>query len=196
MATLGVVGAMHAGALAVPVNAAVVKGQSLKAANKGIFYGVRSAAGRVVSVRAVQTPVSKPNLPETDAAPAVDWSIDSWKTKTALQMPIYEDLEELEKVEKSLSEFPPLVFAGEARNLEERLAEAARGNAFLLQGGDCAESFKEFKADNIRDTFRVLLQMGVVLMFGGQMPVVKVCEDSPFSSTLSLSVASRVKVFS
>lgn len=75
---------------------------------------------------------------------------------------------------KSLEEFPPLVFAGEARSLEEKLGEAALGRAFLLQGGDCAESFKEFNANNIRDTFRVLLQMGVVLMFGGQMPVVKV----------------------
>lgn len=66
------------------------------------------------------------------------------------------------------------MFAGEARSLEERLGQAALGNAFLLQGGDCAESFKEFNANNIRDTFRVLLQMSVVLMFGGQMPVIKV----------------------
>lgn len=66
------------------------------------------------------------------------------------------------------------MFAGEARSLEERLAQAAVGKAFLLQGGDCAESFKEFNANNIRDTFRVLLQMSVVLMFGGQMPVIKV----------------------
>lgn len=73
-----------------------------------------------------------------------------------------------------LEEFPPLVFAGEAKSLEERLADAALGRAFLLQGGDCAESFKEFNATNIRDTFRVMLQMGVVLMFGGQLPVVKV----------------------
>lgn len=67
------------------------------------------------------------------------------------------------------------MFAGEARHLEEKLADAAVGRAFLLQGGDCAESFKEFNANNIRDTFRVLLQMGVVLMFGGQVPVIKVC---------------------
>ena len=66
------------------------------------------------------------------------------------------------------------MFAGEARSLEEKLAQAAMGNAFLLQGGDCAESFKEFNANNIRDTFRVILQMSVVLMFGGQMPVIKV----------------------
>ncbi|GKE40913.1 phospho-2-dehydro-3-deoxyheptonate aldolase 2, chloroplastic-like protein, partial [Tanacetum coccineum] len=74
---------------------------------------------------------------------------------------------------KILESYPPIVFAGECRKLEERLGEAARGDAFLLQGGDCAESFKEFKTDNIRDTFRLLLQMSVVLMFGGQMPVIK-----------------------
>lgn len=80
----------------------------------------------------------------------------------------------LESVVNTLASFPPIVFAGEARILEEKLGQAALGNAFLLQGGDCAESFKEFSANNIRDTFRVLLQMGVVLMFGGQMPIIKV----------------------
>lgn len=102
------------------------------------------------------------------------WSLDSWKSKKALQLPEYPNHEELESVLGALDAFPPLVFAGEARNLEERLGEAAMGNAFLLQGGDCAESFKEFNANNIRDTFRILLQMGAVLMFGGQMPVIKV----------------------
>ncbi|KAI5080755.1 hypothetical protein GOP47_0003938 [Adiantum capillus-veneris] len=102
------------------------------------------------------------------------WSVDSWKQKQALQLPTYPDAQELGRVLKSLEEYPPLVFAGEARNLEERLGEAALGEAFLLQGGDCAESFKEFNAVNIRDTFRVLLQMGAVLMFGGQLPVIKV----------------------
>lgn len=77
------------------------------------------------------------------------------------------------------------MFAGEARNLEERLAQAALGEAFLLQGGDCAESFKEFSADNIRDTFRVLLQMGIVLTYGAQIPVIKVR-----SGSLSLSFVS------
>jgi len=103
-----------------------------------------------------------------------DWSASSWRNKVALQQPNYPDAEKLAEVEKTLANLPPLVFAGEARSLEERLAEAAMGRAFLLQGGDCAESFKEFKSDNIRDTFRVLLQMSAVLMFGGQMPVVKV----------------------
>lgn len=102
------------------------------------------------------------------------WTVDSWRTKKALQLPEYPDQEELDSVLRTLDTFPPIVFAGEARSLEERLAEASMGNAFLLQGGDCAESFKEFNANNIRDTFRILLQMGAVLMFGGQMPVVKV----------------------
>ncbi|KAK1304410.1 hypothetical protein QJS10_CPB11g00236 [Acorus calamus] len=101
------------------------------------------------------------------------WSVDSWKTKRAFQIPIYPNKEALESVLRTISSFPPLVFAGEARKLEERLAEAAMGRAFLLQGGDCAESFKEFNANNIRDTFRVLLQMGVVLTYGGQMPIIK-----------------------
>ncbi|KAG5250999.1 PHOSPHO-2-DEHYDRO-3-DEOXYHEPTONATE ALDOLASE [Salix viminalis] len=102
------------------------------------------------------------------------WTVESWKSKKALQLPEYPNKEDLESVLKTLDAFPPIVFAGEARYLEERLAEAAMGNAFLLQGGDCAESFKEFNANNIRDTFRILLQMGAVLMFGGQMPVIKV----------------------
>lgn len=102
------------------------------------------------------------------------WSLENWKSKKALQLPEYPNQEELESVLRTIESFPPIVFAGEARSLEERLAEAATGNAFLLQGGDCAESFKEFNANNIRDTFRILLQMGAVLMFGGQMPVIKV----------------------
>ncbi|KAM3283122.1 phospho-2-dehydro-3-deoxyheptonate aldolase 2, chloroplastic [Capsicum chacoense] len=102
------------------------------------------------------------------------WNLDSWKSKKALQLPEYPDEKELESVLKTLESNPPLVFAGEARSLEEKLGEAALGKAFLLQGGDCAESFKEFNANNIRDTFRILLQMSVVLMFGGQVPVIKV----------------------
>ena len=102
------------------------------------------------------------------------WSPSSWTQKTAFQLPQYPDPEELLSVLATLQTYPPLVFAGESRRLEDRLAEAAMGRAFLLQGGDCAESFKEFNANNIRDTFRVILQMAVVLMFGGQLPVVKV----------------------
>ncbi|KAJ8492309.1 hypothetical protein OPV22_014030 [Ensete ventricosum] len=102
------------------------------------------------------------------------WVVDSWKAKKALQLPEYPDENELTEVLQTIESFPPIVFAGEARHLEERLADAAVGRAFLLQGGDCAESFKEFNANNIRDTFRVLLQMGAVLTFGGQMPVIRV----------------------
>ncbi|KAG5031266.1 hypothetical protein JHK85_015248 [Glycine max] len=110
----------------------------------------------------------------TDKKCEAKWVVDSWKSKKALQLPEYPEQEKLQSVLKSLEAFPPIVFAGEARNLEERLAQASMGNAFLLQGGDCAESFKEFHANNIRDTFRLLLQMSVVTMFGAQVPVIKV----------------------
>ncbi|XP_062195667.1 phospho-2-dehydro-3-deoxyheptonate aldolase 2, chloroplastic-like [Phragmites australis] len=106
--------------------------------------------------------------------PPSQWAVGSWRDRPALQQPEYPNKGELDEVLRTVEAFPPIVFAGEARTLEERLAEAAVGRAFLLQGGDCAESFKEFNANNIRDTFRVLLQMSVVLMFGGQVPVVKV----------------------
>lgn len=119
---------------------------------------------------------SKQPPPSTATIPS-RWTLESWKTKKALQLPEYPDQAALESVLKTLETFPPIVFAGEARSLEEKLGQAAMGNAFLLQGGDCAESFKEFNANNIRDTFRVLLQMGVVLMFGSQMPVIKVFDS-------------------
>jgi len=102
------------------------------------------------------------------------WSPESWRTKPIVQVPEYPDAKALADVEARLAEFPPLVFAGEARALKRRLAEVAAGKAFLLQGGDCAESFLEHKADNIRDFFRVFLQMAVVLTFAGGSPVVKV----------------------
>ncbi|MFN3262816.1 MAG: class II 3-deoxy-7-phosphoheptulonate synthase [Pikeienuella sp.] len=102
------------------------------------------------------------------------WTRDSWRARPALQMPSYPDAAALSAVEAKLAKYPPLVFAGEVRALRARLAEVAKGDAFLLQGGDCAESFAEFTADNIRDTFRVLLQMAVVLTFAAKRPVVKV----------------------
>jgi 3-deoxy-7-phosphoheptulonate synthase len=105
---------------------------------------------------------------------ATDWTPASWRTRRAAQMPDYPDAAALARVEAQLSRYPPLVFAGEARNLQKQLAEVCAGRAFLLQGGDCAESFAEFHPDNIRDTLRVLLQMAVVLTFGAAMPVVKV----------------------
>jgi 3-deoxy-7-phosphoheptulonate synthase len=103
-----------------------------------------------------------------------NWSPESWRAKPIHQVPTYPDADKLAQVEESLRNFPPLVFAGEARRLKESLADVAEGKAFLLQGGDCAESFQEFRANNIRDTFRVLLQMAVVLTYGAAMPVVKV----------------------
>ncbi|HEX7075025.1 MAG TPA: 3-deoxy-7-phosphoheptulonate synthase class II [Hyphomicrobiaceae bacterium] len=102
------------------------------------------------------------------------WSPDSWRSKPIVQVPDYPDSAALSEVEAKLATFPPLVFAGEARQLKKELAEVAAGNAFLLQGGDCAESFAEHRADNIRDFFRVFLQMAVVLTYAGGSPVVKV----------------------
>ena len=103
------------------------------------------------------------------------WTPSSWRAKPAKHLPTdYPDMAALDRVEQTLRAYPPLVFAGEARSLKAKLAEVSAGRAFLLQGGDCAESFKEFSADNIRDTFRVLLQMAVVLTFAGGKPVVKV----------------------
>jgi 3-deoxy-7-phosphoheptulonate synthase len=102
------------------------------------------------------------------------WAPDSWRTKPVSQVPDYPDAARLQSVEERLKGYPPLVFAGEARRLQEALGNVAEGKAFLLQGGDCAESFAEFSANNIRDTFRVLLQMAVVLTFGAALPVVKV----------------------
>ncbi|MCP5433595.1 MAG: 3-deoxy-7-phosphoheptulonate synthase class II [Alphaproteobacteria bacterium] len=102
------------------------------------------------------------------------WSPTSWRELPIVQVPDYPDDAALGEVERTLRSYPPLVFAGEARSLKAKLADVAAGKAFLLQGGDCAESFAEFSADNIRDTFRVLLQMAAVLTYAGGMPVVKV----------------------
>lgn len=102
------------------------------------------------------------------------YSPNSWRDRPADQMPQYPNGAELERIEKRLATFPPLVFEGETRRLKHRLSEVALGRAFLLQGGDCAESFNEFSASTIRDTFRVLLQMAIVLTFGAKKPVVKV----------------------
>ncbi|HEX3413890.1 MAG TPA: 3-deoxy-7-phosphoheptulonate synthase class II [Stellaceae bacterium] len=111
----------------------------------------------------------------TSAASAASngWSPDSWRGLPIRQVPGYSDEAGLARVEETLRRFPPLVFAGEARRLKERLAAVAAGKAFLLQGGDCAESFAEFHPNNIRDMFKVLLQMAVVLTFGAGCPVVK-----------------------
>ena len=102
------------------------------------------------------------------------WNPSSWREKPILQQPTYPDSQKLEAVLKELKNYPPLVFAGEARSLKEQLANVSQGKAFLLQGGDCAESFSEFHADNIRDTFKALMQMAVVMTYAGGVPVVKV----------------------
>ncbi len=105
---------------------------------------------------------------------AQDWNPASWRNKPILQVPEYPDQAKLADTEARLSKFPPLVFAGEARALKNNLAKVANGEAFLLQGGDCAEAFAEHEGDNIRDFFRAFLQMSVVLTYGAQSPVVKV----------------------
>jgi 3-deoxy-7-phosphoheptulonate synthase len=102
------------------------------------------------------------------------WTKSTWRTRPRIQMPDYPDQAALHAVEGQLAKYPPLVFAGEVRALKRKLGAAAKGEAFLLQGGDCAESFSEFTADGIRDTFKVLLQMAIVLTYGAKVPVVKV----------------------
>ncbi|MEN8917042.1 MAG: 3-deoxy-7-phosphoheptulonate synthase, partial [Octadecabacter sp.] len=103
-----------------------------------------------------------------------DWKKSDWRNKPRVQMPDYTDAAALAAVEEKLGSYPPLVFAGEARRLRDHLAAVSRGEAFLLQGGDCAESFAAFNADQIRDTFKVMLQMAMVLTYGAKVPVVKV----------------------
>jgi 3-deoxy-7-phosphoheptulonate synthase len=107
------------------------------------------------------------------AASSTVWTPESWRRQPAAQMPTYPDPARLAEYERKLHRYPPLVFAGEVRRLKAALANAADGRAFVLQGGDCAESFGDFTANIIRDSFRVLLQMAVVLTFGASMPVVK-----------------------
>jgi len=109
-----------------------------------------------------------------NATTAGAWTPESWRTLPIRQVPTYPDEAKLAATERRVGRYPPLVFAGEARRLKAQLALAAEGRAFVLQGGDCAESFTDFTANTIRDTFRVLLQMAVVLTFGASLPVVKI----------------------
>ena len=102
------------------------------------------------------------------------WSLNSWRNYPVKHIPKYEDEKELAMVLKKVSSFPPLVFAGETRALKKSLAQVSEGKAFLLQGGDCAESFAEFNPDNIRDTFKVILQISLVLTYSASLPVVKI----------------------
>lgn len=160
--------------------ASLASGQ-LKALSSKSFIAqslpLRSPIARATSAQAPSATrcvqAAEPSVKSASTPPA-PWSPSSWQTKKAWKQPEYPDNDKLAAALEELERSPPLVFAGEARVLEQKLSEAALGKAFLLQGGDCAESFKEFRADNIRDTFRVILQMAVVLTFGGQMPVIKV----------------------
>ena len=105
---------------------------------------------------------------------ASNWTPGSWRNKPILQVPTYTDPQALERTEAQLGELPPLVTAGEVKKLRAALAKAVTGEAFLLQGGDCAEAFGEFNTNHIRDTFKLILQMAVSLTFGAQVPVIKV----------------------
>ncbi len=113
-------------------------------------------------------------MPQPMQHAATPWTPDSWRRRPAAQLPVYDDLDVLTQVEQRLGNSPPLVFAGEIRTLRQQLAEVAAGRAFLLQGGDCAESFAEFRDHAITDTFRVLLQIAVILTFAAACPVIKV----------------------
>ena len=104
----------------------------------------------------------------------MSWTPSSWRNFPIKQQPTYQDQETLKKIETELSSYPPLIFAGEARNLKSKLAAAGRGEAFLLQGGDCAESFADFNAETIKNLFKLMLQMNMVLMYSTGKPVVKV----------------------
>ena len=109
----------------------------------------------------------------TATQPTATWTPNTWRDRPIRQAPTYPDAEKLNEMERKIGKYPPLVFAGEARRLKEQLARVSEGKAFVLQGGDCAESFSDFTANIIRDQFRVLLQMAVVLTFGASVPVVK-----------------------
>ena len=129
-----------------------------------------------------------------------EWAPTSWRSRPVEQQPEWPDDHALEQSLKVLSTLPPLVFAGEARGLRRSLAEVAEGRAFLLQAGDCAESFYDFTADSIRDKLKVILQMAVVLTYGGGVPVVKVGRIAgqfakPRSSPYEVVAGERLPVF-
>lgn len=102
------------------------------------------------------------------------WTVDSWKSFPAEQLPDWGDAKRLDKVHQELATYPPLVFAGEVRSLTRELSDVAQGKGFLLQGGDCAETFTDFTADHIRDKLKIILQMSAILTYGAGMRVVKV----------------------
>ena len=152
-------------------NRRALRGSTL-AAHRTSRRQVREATKR--DSRKIRCVAEPPALPfEENSKHLESWSPSSWRNKTALQQPEYPDEAAVRRVFDQMCKVPPLVFAGEARTLQRQLAKAAVGEAFVLQGGDCAESFDDFSANHIRDTFRVLLQMSVVLTFAGGMPIVK-----------------------
>ena len=153
---------------------AVMKIKALADENLLMVPDHAAFTGQPIFTSPSATGAGQPNPTKTGATMSQNWTPDSWRTKPIVQVPDYPDPAALDDVEGRLRTYPPLVFAGEARALKKRLAEVAEGRAFLLQGGDCAESFAEFSADNIRDFFRAFLQMAVVLTFAGSKPVVKV----------------------
>ena len=114
------------------------------------------------------------STPSTSSTDNADWTPDSWENFNVAQPPNYQDEEEVKAAIDKLSACSPLVFAGEVRTLHEQLARACSGQGFVLMGGDCAEAFNEFNVDHVRDTFRVILQMSLVLTFGSAMPVIKI----------------------
>ena len=132
--------------------------------------------------------IIKPGSIPSPKAPTGTWSPSSWRTKEARQIPKYEDQEALAKAEADLRKCAPLVFAGEIRSLSNQLAQASLGNAFVLFGGDCAESFEEFSTNHIRDTFRVILQMALILTHGGGKPVIKIGRIRPFPASIRASL--------
>jgi len=131
--------------------------------------GPAAAPGR----RMVSARVAQLNGAASTASIDEKWAPTSWRNYEALQQPTYPVAAEVARATEEIARMPPLIFAGECRNLQARLAKAASGEAFILQGGDCAEAFSQFSANRIRDTYRLLLQMSVVLMFGGGVPIVK-----------------------
>lgn len=121
--------------------------------------------------RVIHEPKHRPFSPDSEHLK--EWNLESWRNFPALQQPDYPSEGKVKEVSEVLKGYPPLVFAGECRSLQERLAKAATGDAFVVQGGDCAEAFAQFQANRIRDSYRVLLQMSLVMMFAGGLPIVK-----------------------
>jgi 3-deoxy-7-phosphoheptulonate synthase len=158
----------------VPAGQSPILGNPLKDVTRCRLHRATDQSRRIRTnpVRAIAEP---PVLPfRQDAKHLQQWNPQSWREMKVGQQPEYPDEKAVKEAAEELARMPPLVFAGECRNLQARLAKCATGESFWLQGGDCAESFSQFSANRIRDSFRVLLQMAVVMMFGGGVPVVKV----------------------